>query len=173
LSFQQRQLPLAAAAIYVLLLLVPRIDPRRAHYAKFQRPFLALRTATVTFFFAVDLLVLAWVRGHQVNVNTFVPIASGLLMVVLGNYLPKIQSNWFVGVRTPWTLSSESSWRRTHRLAGWLFLASGVASVLATLIRPETGIAVLGATVTMATLMSVIYSYVAWRHDPSRVVGGA
>lgn len=163
-------LPLIATFTYILLLALPRIDPRRSHYATFLRPFRAVRTALIVFLFALQSLLLAWIRGWEGNMNTLVPAGAGVLLLVLGNYLPKIQSNWFVGGRTPWTLSSEFSWRRTHRLAGWLLVAGGASSVLAAAIWPTIAPKVLMSTVVTVAVVSVIYSYFACRHDPARAL---
>lgn len=161
-------MPLLAAGTYALLALLPRIDPRRANYAKFTRPFAVLRTVIVAFVCGAYALVLLWLRGYAVNTTAFVTAAAGVLFIVLGNYLPKIKSNWFVGVRTPWTLSSEFAWRRTHHLAGWLFVASGLITLAVTLARPDHAAQVmLGALIT-AAVISVVYSYIAWRADPAR-----
>lgn len=163
--------PLVAIGVYLLLILLPRIDPRRAHYDAFSGPYAILRTGIVAFMFAVHLMILLWIRGRAIDPRTFFPISMGVLFLVLGNYLPKLKSNWFVGVRTPWTLSSEFAWRRTHRLAGWLFVASGAFVIILALVRPGSGlVAILGAVIPSAVI-SVVYSYFAWRRDPARVVG--
>jgi uncharacterized membrane protein len=161
-------LPLLALGLYALLLVLPRIDPRRAHYDAFSGPYAILRTAVVGFFLAVAALTHLWIRGRPIGVNTYVPIVVGALMVVLGSCLPKLRSNWFIGIRTPWTLSSEASWRRTHRLAGWLFGASGAIIVVLSIARPEAGALAILCTVIPAAVACVVFSYYAWRDDPER-----
>lgn len=161
-------LPLVALGLYAMLLLIPRIDPRRAHYEKFSGAYAMLRTALVGFLLALEVFTHFWMRGHQVQTNVFMPVAAGVMMLVIGNYLPKLKSNWFVGVRTPWTLSSEESWRRTHRLAGWLFVASGAVVIIASLLYPKAGVIALLATIVPSAIASVVYSYFVWRSDPAR-----
>jgi immunity protein, SdpI family len=164
-------LPLMALGLYLLLLFVPRIDPRRGHYDQFSGVYTIVRTALVGFTLALDVFIQFWIRGHQADINVVIPIAAGTVMLVLGNYLPKIKSNWFIGVRTPWTLSSEESWRRTHRLAGWLFVASGALIIGLTLVWPQAGVIALVATVIPSAIISIVYSYFAWRSDPARERG--
>ncbi|HEY6565141.1 MAG TPA: SdpI family protein, partial [Pirellulaceae bacterium] len=92
----------------------------------------------------------------------------GLLLMVFGNVMGKIRPNWFVGVRTPWTLSSKLSWTKTHRLAGWLFIGIGVLIAATGMTRSRwlligtlcgSGAALLGV---------VVYSYLVYRADPER-----
>ena len=160
--------PLIAVAVYLVLLTVPRIDPRRAHYDAFAGPYTIVRTAFVGLMFGLNIMVHLAMRGRDVNVNVVGPIGVGVLFLVLGNYLPKIRSNWFIGVRTPWTLSSEESWRRTHRLAGWLFAVSGAIVVLTTLFNPGAGIVAVAVLCAISVAVSIVYSYFAWKKDPTR-----
>jgi uncharacterized membrane protein len=161
-------LPLVALGIYALLLALPRIDPRRAHYDSFRVVYAVLRTALVGLFFAIAVFTHLWIRGHTIDVNRFVPVLVGLLVLIVGGCLPRLQSNWFVGVRTPWTLSSEESWRRTHRLAGRLFVAAGAIIIVLSLLWPHAGVWVISCTVVPAVVASVVSSYFVWRDDPAR-----
>lgn len=163
-------LPLAAAGVYVLLPLLPRIDPRKKNYDAFAGAFAIIRTIVVGLLLGLDVVVLLWVRGERAHVNALVPAEIGIALLLLGNYLPKVKSNWFIGVRTPWTLSSESSWRQTHRLAGWLFTVGGVLTVATALAFPEFARQVMIGSLLAAGGTSVIYSYIAWKNDPQRTV---
>jgi uncharacterized membrane protein len=162
-------LPLAAAGIYALLLFLPRLDPRRKNYAAFAAPFAIIRTAVVALLLGIDAIVLLWIRGHRMHLNTVLAAEIGLALVVMGNYLPKVKSNWFVGVRTPWTLTSEASWRQTHRLAGWLFTLGGLLTFITALVRPDVAPAVMIGVLAASAGASVVYSYFAWKNDPERI----
>jgi uncharacterized membrane protein len=161
-------LPVVTLLAYGLLLLLPRIDPRREHYATFAGPYRALRTAIVGMFLMIQAFTVTRFEEPDAPFTNGLPALLGIVFIVLGNYLPKIQSNWFVGVRTPWTLSSEESWRRTHHLAGWLFVLSGGITIVAGLLSPEAGILSMVASVLATAFISIVYSYVVWRHDPAR-----
>jgi uncharacterized membrane protein len=162
-------IPIVASAIYVLMLVLPRIDPRRRNYDDFAGVYLLLRTAIIGVLFTMYLAVHLSIRGRDVNMLSLAPLVAGMFFIVVGNYLPKIKSNWFVGIRTPWTLSSEYAWRQTHRLAGWLFVIAGVVIIIASLIRPAAALGIVfPASVAAAAGVSVVYSYIAWRHDPAR-----
>ena len=161
-------LPLAAAGLYALLLFLPRLDPRRKNYEAFAAPFAIIRTAVVGLLLGIDAVVLLWIRGERMHLNAVLAAEIGIALVVMGNYLPKVKSNWFVGVRTPWTLSSEASWRQTHRLAGWLFSLGGLLTFITALVRPDIAPAVMIGALAASAGASVVYSYFAWRNDPER-----
>jgi uncharacterized membrane protein len=161
-------LPLAAAGVYVLLLFLPRLDPRRKNYDAFAGPFATIRTVVIGLLLGLDAVTLLWIRGERAHVNGLVAAEIGVALLLLGNYLPKVKSNWFVGVRTPWTLSSEASWRQTHRLAGWLFTASGILTVATALAYPDVARTVMLGTLAAAGGTSIVYSYFAWKNDPAR-----
>lgn len=164
-------LPLAAIVVYVLLILLPRIDPRRKHYDDFQHPFAIMRTVVVGVFLGLQILTLLWVRDPAGPSAGLFAAEAGIALVIIGNYLPKIKSNWFVGVRTPWTLSSEVSWHLTHRLAGRLFVTAGALDVVIALVQPAIAPLVMIATLIIAAVISVVYSYVVWRRDAARASG--
>ncbi len=128
-------LPPTALGLYLLLLLLPRIDPRRANYARFRGAYFVLRVAILMFLVLIYGFVLLWTRRIRLDVLV-IRILVGRLLVVMGVVMGRVQPNWFVGIRTPWTLSSDLSWRETHRLGGWPFACS--ACVWAALVAPLT-----------------------------------
>ena len=128
-------IPLLALGLYVLMLIVPRFDPGRANYAAFLGAFITLRLALVVFLAALYGVIHLWIRGIEVRMNTVMPLLLGALFIVVGNLLGKVRPNWFVGIRTPWTLSSKDAWVRTHRAGGWVFIAGGMAFMAAGVIH--------------------------------------
>jgi uncharacterized membrane protein len=164
-------LPLAAIVMYVLLIFLPRIDPRRKHYDDFQHPFAIMRTVAVGVFLGLQIFTLLWVRDAAGLPAGLFAAEAGIALVILGNYLPKLKSNWFVGVRTPWTLSSEVSWHLTHRLAGRLFVMAGALDIVIALVQPAIASLVMLVTLITAAVISVVYSYVVWRRDSARASG--
>ena len=151
-------LPAVAALVWAVLALLPALSPRGFSMERFRATYDAVRSAIlafVVFVCAVQLLVSA---GWQVSLPSLITTAIGLLLAVLGNYMGKIRRNFFVGVRTPWTLASEEVWLRTHRVAGGLFAAAG-AIVAAAGVLGASGW-VLPVSVGIAALGSVAISYV-------------
>jgi uncharacterized membrane protein len=161
--------PVMALVIYVLPLILPRLDPGRANYASFAGARRWLRVATMFFSVALQTMRLLPLYGVSVSIGRVTPVLIGLLFLVIGAVMGKLRPNWFFGVRTPWTLSSKRSWVRTHRLAGWLFVAAGVLTLLAALVAPAAGAIVGVGTALIAAVVSIVYSYLEWRRDPDRV----
>jgi uncharacterized membrane protein len=160
--------PVLALGVWSLLRWLPAIDPRRDHYDAFRGTYALVRTLLVATLFAAQVFTIHLARGGAGDAEVFIALAVGTLAVVLGNYAPKLKSNWFFGVRTPWTLSSEESWRRTHRLAGWLMVASGTVILAVAVLRPADGRTAIFGTLVPTLLISTVYSYFAWRADPRR-----
>jgi uncharacterized membrane protein len=161
-------LPGLSLGLYLLFLLLPRLDPRGDSYARFGPAFWWIRTSILYFLGIVYLATQASQLGIDLPLDRVLSIASGLLMVLMGNFMGKLRPNWFVGIRTPWTLSSTLSWNRTHRLGGWAFIGLGAVILLAGLYSPAWAV---GALVVGALGVSVglaIYSYQVWKGDPER-----
>jgi len=116
----------------------------------------------------VDLAVLLPVVGVPINQAAAIRLLVGGLLLVLGAVMGKIRPNWFVGIRTPWTLASKQSWVKTHRLGGWVFMLAGLAFI-ASLALPTTPAFVVSFGVMAVGLTWIItYSYLVWRRDPVR-----
>jgi uncharacterized membrane protein len=157
-------LPAIAAGIYALLFALRRIDPRREHYRRFKETWWVVLNVIALLMAALHVLSLGLALGWPIDMGRAITVAVGLLFFGLGNYLPRLRSNWWMGIRTPWTLDSEVVWRETHRVGGWTFVAAGLVLVLAGLFVPAgprewvTGIAL-----AIAVAIPLVYSYVAYR----------
>jgi uncharacterized membrane protein len=161
-------IPTAALVVYLVLWFLPRLDPARDNYASFAGAYSTLRLTVVAMLALVDLAVLLPVVGVPIDRAAAIRLLVGGLLVVLGTIMGKIRPNWFVGIRTPWTLASKTSWVRTHRLGGWVFMLCGLAFI-ASLSLPTTLALVLSFAFTAIGLIWIIaYSYLVWRRDPVR-----
>ncbi|MBI2826102.1 MAG: SdpI family protein [Planctomycetia bacterium] len=161
--------PLTALGLYLMFLVLPRIDPLRSAYAAFARPYAILRVATIALIAVVHAIILLVAFGYKVDVGLVVPLAVGILLCIIGNFMGKFRPNWFVGVRTPWTLSSRASWNKTHRLAGRMFIATGIALGIFAFVQSAWMLCVVLAMVALMVVVLPVYSYVVWRHDPERL----
>ncbi len=126
--------------------------------------------AVVTLLGGLHLLFVAAALGTDVDISRVVLIGIGFLFLVIGNYLPKVRPNYLMGIRTPWTLASDLSWTRTHRLGGRLFVIEGVVlAVLGLLdVGPELlAVTIIGAIVVLLVIVSA-YSYQVWKVDPEK-----
>jgi uncharacterized membrane protein len=161
-------IPLTALGIYFLFLLLPRIDPKRASYAAFAGPYSAIRLGVLAVLAALYALTWSWIHGRPAAIHVWVPAIVGALFVVIGSVLGRVRPNWFVGVRTPWTLSSRVSWDRTNRAGGRLFLLLGAGLVLFAATQAAWLLWPVIAGGLVGVLGLVVYSYLLWRHDPDR-----
>ncbi|MHB8339090.1 MAG: SdpI family protein [Ignavibacteriaceae bacterium] len=119
---------------------------------------LILRDVVITF--AVFIMTLLFASGAEGKFpNNILGIGLGLLFILFGNYLPKIPSNYFFGIRTPWTLSSELVWCRTHKISGALSITGGLLIILFTLLRIKLGISILVVLVPLGLYSVLIYPY--------------
>jgi uncharacterized membrane protein len=161
-------LPLITLGLYVLLLVMPLVDPGRRNYQNFRKAYNAIRIVLVLFMALIYGLSILAAFGYQMHITAVVFPAMGVLFIVLGNFMGKIRPNWFVGVRTPWTLSSKLSWDKTHRLAGWLFVLMGLL-FLPLAVVPTTWMFIVVFTIDGICLAwMIVYSYLIYRRDPNR-----
>jgi uncharacterized membrane protein len=166
-------LPLITLGIYLLLLFLPSIDPGKKNYEKFKSTYLIIRTILVIFFVCIQIFTVLWALGKEVNVNIALPVIVGLLLVTLGNFFGKFRPNWFAGIRTPWTLSSDESWNKTHRLGGWLFVLFGIVLVIIAPFQWAWVYIFLVVIILIILVVLFVYSYIIWKKDPdARSIGG-
>lgn len=161
-------IPLLTLAVYLLMLLLPRVDPGRANYRQFSGAYSIMRLSVVLLLAALYALVQLWIHGIRLDVSVVVPVLVGALLIVLGNLMGKLRPAWFVGIRTPWTLSSKLSWTRTHWLGGWLFVLVGLALVASGFAGSPASFALIPALIAGCALLLFAYSYLVWRGDPEK-----
>jgi uncharacterized membrane protein len=154
--------PLISLGITGLLFLIPKIDPLRANIKKFKNYYYGFVIAFLVYFLYIYILTLVWNLGWRFNFSQTIIPAVGLLMFFAGFLVSKAKRNFFIGIRTPWTLSSDEVWNRTHKLGGRLFKAVGVLILILSFI-PTIAIYVLLGLVPGITIWLVIYSYVLYR----------
>jgi uncharacterized membrane protein len=160
-------MPIFLVVIWGFLRILPAIDPRGANYAKFDGAFEAIVVSIMLFMLGMHIIVLRAALGLPVAMQRVVPVGVGVLLVVIGNLLPRARPNWFVGIRTPWTLSSDRVWEKTHRFGGRVFVAGGLVIVLAGLAISQWAHIVLLTVVLLCVAAVLIYSYVEWKREQS------
>lgn len=162
-------LPAIAIVMTLIFWLLPSIDPRRKNLESSGKLWIAAGIGVVALLAYVQMFMVLSAMGRVIDVGDYLIPALSILFIVIGNYLPKTRSNWFAGVRTPWTMSSDYSWARTHRLASRLFVGSGAASLAAWAIAgTKIAIVVLVITLLATSVISVVASYFFWKNDPAR-----
>jgi immunity protein, SdpI family len=162
-------LPLLGIVLWLALRALPRIDPRRENYAKFQGTYDLVVNGAVTMIVVLHLALVASGLGIPIPVSRVVTASLGAMFILLGNVLPRARPNWWFGIRTPWTLSNDRVWVRTHRIAGYLLVIAGIVCVVGALVTNSHAThAILLGTLLAAPVGSVVYSYFAWRQETSR-----
>ncbi len=156
-------IPLVNLGIYLLFIVLPYIDPKRKNYDSFQSTYQYLKCLLVIFLLVIQLTTLLIAKGVVINQSVFIPILVSLLFIAIGNVMGRFKFNYFVGVKTPWTLANEEVWRRTHRMAAPLWVIGGILNILLTI----TGITFNGITsliiVLAIVVIPIVYSYVTYQ----------
>jgi uncharacterized membrane protein len=161
-------IPLLMSVIWLIMRALPHIDPRRANYAKFAGMYDALIIATMVFMLGAHVLVLVAAQGTPVAMGRIIIAGVGAFFIVTGVLLPRVHPNWFIGIRTPWTLSSNRSWEKTHKAGGPLFVLAGAMTLAFSAVAPGAATWVLFVSVTAVVVYLFAYSYLVWKKDPAR-----
>lgn len=159
-------LPLIALGISVLFLVVPAIDPLKVNIAQFREVFNLFIVLIVGFMLYLYGLTLAWSLGYDTfkMSNALLP-AIGLLFIFIGFMMRQAKRNFFIGIRTPWTLSSDAVWNETHRIGAVLFIISGILAFIGGFFGGIAAFWLMFAPMIGSTLFLLIYSYVLYRRE--------
>ena len=160
--------PLVIVGITLLFNVLPKVDPRRENYARFLSTYWLFANAVIVFMLIVHGIVIATGLGYSVRIDRLMPLFIGLLFVVIGNYLTRVEPNWFVGIRTPWTLSSDTVWRKTHRTGGWLMVIGGLALAAGAFLPHGGLLPLLIGTVVVVAVIPIVQSYVLWKREQGK-----
>ena len=159
-------MPLITLGMFALFLAVPAIDPLKANIAKFRETFNLFIVLIVAFMLYIHGLTLAWSLGYtDFKMSTSMLPAMGLLFIFVGFMLRKAKRNFFIGIRTPWTLSSDTVWDQTHQLGAILFMASGVLAFLGGIFGGMTAFWFLFVPLIGSTVFLLVYSYVLYQRE--------
>lgn len=160
-------MPLISIFMLLLFLLIPKIDPLRKNIQKFRNYFDWFIFIIILFMFYMHVLVILANSGSAFNINSMMAFALALLFFYTGILIEKAKRNWSVGIRTPWTLSNEIVWNKTHRLGGKLFKVSALISLLGILI-PEYAFFFIIVPIILASLYLILYSYFEYRKQTKK-----
>lgn len=149
--------PFMLLGIWALFKLIPVISPRGFRLDEFMGTVRVIQLVMLGVMSVIGMVSLLAAIGWNVRIQWVVPLCVAVLFIVLGNYLGKVRRNFFIGVRTPWTLANEEVWNRTHRLAGWLFVLSGLLVIAATTAGWPAWLGI--TALVSAGLVPVVYSF--------------
>ncbi|MDR3643349.1 MAG: SdpI family protein [Candidatus Doudnabacteria bacterium] len=148
-----------------MFLLLPWLDPKGDRYAEFSDVFNYFKSAIIFVLFGIYVSSGFYNLGYPVPIKFVVPALVGLLLVLLGNFMGKIKRNWFVGVRTPWTLSSENVWVKTNRFGGFMMVLFGLLIILSPFLPKTAALPLFIAGAILATVGTFVYSFVIYKKE--------
>lgn len=151
-------LPVLALATFCLFIALPFLDPLRKNYESFLGEFDMMIALIVGSIYYIYLLTLAYNMGYSIDMLRFLAPDAGIFFLGMGMIMRKAKQNWFIGIRTPWTLSSEKVWDKTHRLCSNLFIASGFIAFFGAAFQPA--LLVSAVMLVAAALFGIVYSYI-------------
>ncbi|WP_211321996.1 SdpI family protein [Brockia lithotrophica] len=154
------EIPLLTLGLYLLMLVTPLIDPNRRNYGRFLGAYRVIRWSFVFFMVVVYGIVMTSALGHAVDVGRWVEVVLSLIFVVTGNVMGQIKPNYFVGIRTPWTLADEEVWRRTHRLAARVWVFGGLICLLLSFVPGRAAAIAFVVGIVSMGLIPIVASYV-------------
>lgn len=146
---------------WVLMKVIPHISPKGFRTDGFTEVLNILQVALVVFMSAIGAAVLLESREGGLDMTNYVLVATGGLLIVIGNYLGKVRKNFFIGIRTPWTLASDEVWSKTHRLGGWCLVFAGAVILLSGIIGVNENI--MAFIIVPVVIAPVLYSYLLYR----------
>ena len=152
-------MPVTSVVLVLLFLAIPRIDPLKKNIQKFRKEYNFFILILVCFLSYLHVIVLVANAGVSVNVPQMLAPGFAVLFYYTGILLEKAKQNWFIGIRTPWTLSNKKVWDKTHRLGGKLLRIAGLIAVVGVLVPNSTLLFVL-IPVLLFSAYLVVYSYV-------------
>jgi len=131
-AFGTFSLPVMNVGLYVLLLVSPKLDPKKENYAGFAGTYRLIRWLIHAFMAGTFGVTIAAALSYEVDVGRWIPATVAVMFIVLGATMSRVKFNYFVGIRVPWTLADEEVWNQTHRVAAKWMMAGGVLALAGT-----------------------------------------
>lgn len=153
--------------MYLLFIAIPYLEPRKEHLQK-SIGFLHMLKNYMLLFFTSMFVYISYIATttNQFDITSYITIGIGILFILIGNYLTQVKSNFLMGIRTPWTLSSDDNWTKTHRLGGITFILAGILFMTTSWLPTSFAFSVPIIGVVLAALIPIGYSY--WLYTQSK-----
>jgi uncharacterized membrane protein len=151
--------------VYIIFLVIPKIDPKNK-LNKMGNKLQTLKFLMTTFMSILALFIIYSAKNQSITNPNYIVLLIGILYIILGNYFKTIRANYFIGIRTPWTLESEIVWKETHKLGGKMWFVGGIIVVLSSLILDKKPNFTLFAIITgIITIIPIVYSYILFKKE--------
>ncbi|AGK55763.1 SdpI family protein [Bacillus sp. 1NLA3E] len=145
--------------LYVSVAFLPKIDPRKANYSLFSKGYQIIYNSLLTIFFVLNVITILIGLGYDIPMATMSTLIIGAIFIIMGNFMQQVRSNFFIGIRTPWTLSNDEVWKKTHRFGGKIFFGGGVIMIFATFLPSVLKETVLIIVIVVTVAAPYAYSY--------------
>ena len=155
-------MPVLSVFLFFLFISLPKIDPYKKNFDQFKNYFQSFINLIFAFFFYIYLITIIWNLGFRFNMIQILSPAFAVLFYYAGVLMLHAKQNWFVGIRTPWTMSSVTVWNKTHQIGGKLFKLVALLSLLS-LAFPQYAIFFILIPVLFVTVFVFAYSYIEFK----------
>lgn len=150
--------------IYYGMILTKKIDPKKNQFQSREKTYDLFRYGLSLFFIALCTFLYYMTFFPESNGQIILFCLFGIMMIGVGNYMPRIPQNYFLGIKTPWTLADEYVWKKTHKIGGYAFVIEGLIILLYGLFDLPYGVFVIVGTLLIEVAFTFIYSYVIYKN---------
>lgn len=142
---------------------MPKLDPKKESYIKHEKSYYITTSIIVIFFIIIHWITIGIALGIPISIGKIVPILTGSMLIIFGNYMSQVRPNFFFGIRTPWALSNEYVWRKTQRFGGYSFIVSGIIIISSTLLTQKISFILIIISIFGVSIASYIFSYLQYK----------
>ncbi|BAK56116.1 hypothetical protein SFBM_0337 [Candidatus Arthromitus sp. SFB-mouse-Japan] len=154
-------LPLILCIFNIITHLIINNDPNKKNHNKSLKILIYFLAPLMSVIFIPTTILIS--LGININMSVIAPVFMSIIFIFIGNYLPKCRQNYTIGIRLPWTLNNKENWKKTHRLAGLLFVISGILNILITIIFPNLSFYTLTISLIVSAIIPAIYSFLMYK----------
>lgn len=155
--------------VYTIFLVVPKIDPKNK-LNKMGNKLQTMKFLLTTFMSILALFIIYTAKNESFANPNYIVLLIGILYLVFGNYFKTLKANYFIGIRTPWTLENETVWKETHKLGGKMWFIGGLAVILSSLLlEKQTNFTIFIVITAIITIIPVVYSYLKFKNLKTQV----
>ena len=155
--------PLLITFMYAIFVVLPFCDPKKENYKKFEKKYHQFKTVFTGMLFFLFIIMGLFNLGYPISVGKIVPMTVGILILFIGNSMKSLKRNWFFGIRTPWTMSSDVVWDRTHRFGGYLFILFGLVLFAVPFLGSFPGFITFTLGILVTVFGTILYSYIVYK----------
>lgn len=153
-------MPALMILLFLSFQIIRVIDPKRKNIVKFSKDIDMINNSLLFVFLIIHGTTILYGLGWDINMSMVMPVIIGIVFVVIGNYMPRFKFNYFIGIRTPWTLSSEHVWTKTHQISGKLYVIGGFLLLLCSFLPIKWKVVSIIVITVIVSLLASVISYI-------------